>query len=103
MPEPVQKWQSVSRTLLHEAPHNLLEEFYADPQRYAYIFQNYVFMTRFLQERESVESEKRIRIMERSVFSDRNVFVASAQEAGWLSELELDLYHAWSCPTIKVH
>lgn len=59
-------------------------------------------MTRLLQERESVGSGKLVRITERSVFSDRNVFVASAQEAGWLSELELDLYHSWSCPTIKV-
>lgn len=61
-------------------------------------------MTRFLQERESESSESTnlLKIMERSVFSDRNVFVSSVQEQGWFSELELDLYHAWSCPMIRV-
>lgn len=81
-----------------------MKEFYANPEKYAYVFQNYVFMTRFLQERESESSESTnlLKIMERSVFSDRNVFVSSVQEQGWFSELELDLYHAWSCPMIRV-
>ena len=41
--EPVAKWQGANG-----AP-NLLQMFYREPARYAYTFQNYVFMTRVMQ------------------------------------------------------
>lgn len=53
--------------------HNILESFYKEPERYAYTFQNYVFVTRLMQERESANGLKPLRLMERSVFSDRMV------------------------------
>lgn len=59
-------------------------------------------MTRFLQQQGSLNSTKKLRIMERSVFSDRNVFVESVQENGWLSELEFDLFNSWFCPMVDV-
>lgn len=59
-------------------------------------------MTRYLQERGSSNFSTPLRILERSVFSDRNVFVESVREHGWLSELEGDLYNAWLSPMIKV-
>ncbi len=37
--EPHQKWQNV-------AGHNLLEQFYKDPKRWAYTFQSYAFVSR---------------------------------------------------------
>lgn len=101
VPEPVQSWQSVPRKSASNPPHNLLKEFYTNPERYAYVFQNYVFMTRYLQERQSAGTSKLLRITERSVFSDRNVFVESVHEQGWLSELEADLYNAWLYPMIN--
>jgi deoxyadenosine/deoxycytidine kinase len=81
---------------------NILEAFYAEPSRYAYTFQNYVFMTRFLQEKTTRGSGCPIRIMERSVLSDRNVFTESLLDNGWLTELEYGLYEAWFDPMIKV-
>ena len=44
VPEPVDKWQSVG-----QSQHNVLNEFYKHPERFAYTFQNYVFVTRMLQ------------------------------------------------------
>ena len=38
------KWQNVG-----EGKVNLLMEFYQNPQRFAYTFQNYVFLTRMMQ------------------------------------------------------
>ena len=38
------KWQSVG-----QSQHNVLNEFYKHPERFAYTFQNYVFVTRMLQ------------------------------------------------------
>jgi len=102
VPEPVQSWQSIPSRIQGHTPHNLLQKFYDDPTRYAYTFQNYVFMTRYLQERNSSSFTTPLRIMERSVFSDRYVFVESVREAGWLSEMEGDLYNAWLSPMVKV-
>ena len=44
MPEPVDKWQDVGN-----GHHNVLEAFYNSPERFAYTFQNYVFVTRMMQ------------------------------------------------------
>lgn len=68
VPEPVDKWQNVGPDHF-----NILDAFYAEPERYAYTFQNYVFVTRLMQERESSGGIKPLRLMERSVFSDRMV------------------------------
>lgn len=72
VPEPIHKWQDVG-----ENHHNVLDAFYAEPHRYAYTFQNYVFVTRVMQERESSGGIKPLRLMERSVFSDRMVGLIS--------------------------
>ena len=70
VPEPINKWQDIGPDHF-----NILDAFYAEPQRYAYTFQNYVFVTRVMQERESSGGIKPLRLMERSVFSDRMVSV----------------------------
>lgn len=72
VPEPIDKWQDVGPDHF-----NILDAFYAEPQRYAYTFQNYVFVTRVMQERESSGGIKPLRLMERSVFSDRMVSIQS--------------------------
>ncbi len=50
VPEPVDKWQNIQDTNGGQ-PSNLLEAFYKNPERYAYTFQNYVFVTRLMQVR----------------------------------------------------
>lgn len=45
-PEPVAQWQNIGIDKF-----NLLEEFYQNKERFAYTFQNYVFITRLLQVR----------------------------------------------------
>lgn len=70
VPEPIDKWQNVGKDHF-----NILDAFYAEPERYAYTFQNYVFVTRVMQERESSGGIKPLRLMERSVFSDRMVSI----------------------------
>ena len=48
VPEPVE-----SRQALGSGKFNMLDAFYDEPERYAYTFQNYVFVTRALQESKS--------------------------------------------------
>ncbi|MCO5582181.1 hypothetical protein L7F22_036071 [Adiantum nelumboides] len=97
VPEPVAKWQDVGPEHF-----NILDAFYAEPQRYAYTFQNYVFITRLMQEQESAGGLKPLRLMERSVFSDRMVFVRAVHEAKWMNEMEISIYDSWFNPVVSV-
>lgn len=126
VPEPIDKWQDVGPDHF-----NILDAFYAEPQRYAYTFQNYVFVTRLMQERESSGGIKPLRLMERSVFSDRmvckaifvlrlilhrlilhqvllsnafyliKVFVRAVHEANWMNEMEISIYDSWFDPVVS--
>ncbi|KAJ4964862.1 hypothetical protein NE237_016711 [Protea cynaroides] len=96
VPEPISKWQDVGPDHF-----NILDAFYAEPQRYAYTFQNYVFVTRVMQERESAGGVKPLRLMERSVFSDRMVFVRAVHEANWMNEMEINIYDSWFDPVVS--
>ncbi|OIV93961.1 hypothetical protein TanjilG_05664 [Lupinus angustifolius] len=96
VPEPIGKWQDVGPDHF-----NILDAFYAEPQRYAYTFQNYVFVTRLMQERESSGGIKPLRLMERSVFSDRMVFVRAVHEAKWMNEMEISIYDSWFDPVVS--
>lgn len=44
---------------------NLLDKFYQDPQKYAYTFQNYVFMSRVMQVRNLFGTEHRQQVWAR--------------------------------------
>ncbi|GLC35670.1 hypothetical protein PLESTB_000004300 [Pleodorina starrii] len=93
--EPIEQWQSVGGS-----PVNLLDLFYKDPKRMAYTFQNFVFLTRVLQERETYGSTTKARILERSVFSDRMVFVRAVHASRDLEDHELAMYDAWFGPLL---
>jgi len=96
VPEPVDKWQSVG-----DGKVNLLMEFYREPTRYAYTFQNYVFLTRVMQERDSYTNSQMCRLLERSVFSDRMVFVRAVHAAKFMSDTELAIYDSWFTPVLN--
>ncbi|KAK1300026.1 hypothetical protein QJS10_CPB13g00906 [Acorus calamus] len=96
VPEPIDKWQDVGPDHF-----NILDAFYAEPHRYAYTFQNYVFVTRVMQEKESSGGIKPLRLMERSIFSDRMVFVRAVHEASWMNEMEISIYDSWFDPVVS--
>ena len=48
-----------------------------------------------LKAKESEDCDADLRLLERSVFSDRMVFVRAVHEAKWLSEMELSIYDSW--------
>lgn len=93
VPEPVDEWRRVKNG--GDEPINLLDRFYQDPKRYAYTFQHYVLLTRMEKDRLSRASPKPLRILERSIFSDRMVFVRAMHEAGFMGDLELLVYDSW--------
>ena len=58
-------------------------------------------MTRLLQGKETSNSYASMRIIERSVFSDKMMLVTAAHENGWISDLELSVFESWFNPTVK--
>jgi len=89
IPEPVDTWLSIQGT----DGRNLLQEFYEEPTRYAYLFQTMVFKTRL----ESLDKQqvKPYRFSERSIWTDRFVFGRSCIENKKMNQLEVNSYHFW--------
>eukprot|EP00850_Spirogloea_muscicola_P009965 SM000057S18395 [mRNA] locus=s57:372360:374487:- [translate_table: standard] len=96
LPEPIGQWENVSGSGL-----NLLEAYYKEPQRYAYLFQSYVFLTRFVQHHTgATTAASSLRLTERSVFTDRCVFAALQIQQGLFNEMETAVYQAWFDPVL---
>ncbi len=85
--EPIEKWQDVGGE-------NLLEAFYKDSSRYAFLFQCRAFMTRIkqLEEKMTDPSCKDIIVIERSWFSDRMCFSQVLRDDGTITEMEWTVY-----------
>ena len=86
--EPVEVWQSIIGD-----NKNILQQFYEDPVRYAYLFQTIVFKTR-LQSIDHLQV-KSIRFSERSIWTDKYVFGKSCIESKKMNELEKNAYMQW--------
>lgn len=87
--EPVKLWLE----LKGDDNKNILQEFYEDPHRYAYIFQTMVFKTRL----NSIDhpQEKDVRFSERSIWTDKYVFGKSCIESQKMNKLEASCYNFW--------
>lgn len=74
--EPIYKWQNL-RGL------NILEQMYKDPNKWAFPFQSYVTLT--MLQAHLIETNRHIKIMERSLLSARNVFIKALNKNGVLT------------------
>lgn len=88
-PEPVHEWQNLHH---NDKKHNLLQEYYQDPKKAAFPFQTLILYTRVEQEKNSRATNKEFRLLERSVFSDRMVFVRTIYESKWIDDKQLAVY-----------
>ena len=85
--EPVDEWASIK----NDNGKNLLEEFYNDQKRYAYTFQSIAFRTRV----KNIQNSDTNSVVERSIFTDRNVFAKTCYENGMMNEIEWNDYTLW--------
>jgi deoxyadenosine/deoxycytidine kinase len=120
--EPVEAWRDVTRAYGGDARddndaaadsggnYNILEAFYDDPARYALAFQTHAMATRTAAVRDALgavladlessasvgaavnDDTSIIVLAERSVMTDRHIFVEMLHEDGVLSSLERELY-----------
>ena len=84
--EPVDEWTKTRNA----NGRNLLEEFYSDPARNAYLFQSIAFRSRM---KNIVNQDSAI--IERSIYTDRNVFAKTCREDGLISDIEWNDYCGW--------
>lgn len=95
MLEPVEQWQNLPT--LEGQPVNLLNAFYKDIPKYGFCFQTYAFLSRMKILLESVrKAEQEGRqwvICERSIFTDREIFLECLFENGSVENAERAVYH----------
>lgn len=87
--EPVDVWTQHKDT----DGKNILEKFYTDFKRWAYTMQSFAFKTRF--EAQSKPQTKKIRFIERSVFTDYFVFAHNCFLTNLMTKLEWCIYKQW--------
>jgi deoxyadenosine/deoxycytidine kinase len=86
--EPVEKWERIG----------ILKDFYADPRRYGYSFQTYVYVTQIQEIQEAyarvdpAEITNTVFVMERSPVSDE---IFMELQRGVVSDTEMDMYESW--------
>lgn len=83
--EPVEEWQNVDG-------HNLLAEFYKNPEKYAYTFQSYAIVSRL--RRQANAQTRDIRVLERSSCSD-HCFADNCHASGTMNDVEHAAYKQW--------
>ena len=87
--EPVDEWTRVKNA----NGKNLLEEFYSDPARNAYLFQSIAFRSRV---KNIVNlGDTRDTLVERSIYTDKNVFAETCREDGYIGDIEWNDYVTW--------
>ena len=88
--EPVEKWRSMVDEKTGE---NILEVFYKNQDRWSYTLQTYTFMTRI---HEIMKPQlKKVRFVERSIYTDKYVFAKSLTDNGKMTSLEWRMYCDW--------
>ena len=84
--EPVDQWCDLKG-------HNLLAKLYEDPHRWSFQFQSYIQLTRLKLLKSS--TDKKVKILERSIQSNRHCFLELARRDKTLSEPELQVLYSW--------
>ncbi|ELT96475.1 hypothetical protein CAPTEDRAFT_169438 [Capitella teleta] len=84
--EPVDQWRDIQG-------HNALQLLYEDPKRWAFSFDNYSMLTRLEMHRH--KHAVPVKMLERSLFSTRYVFVENSHKSGMLTDLEFAVLSEW--------
>jgi len=93
IPEQVDAWSQVKDDVSGK---NILELFYTDKTKYAYMFQSYVLFSRLHHMLQFIKDHpEHIIICERSHLTDLMVFAQSLLEIGDMSPIEMTVYQQW--------
>jgi deoxyguanosine kinase len=88
--EPVDTWTSFR----DKEGVNILGHFYRDPKRYAYTFQNIAFISK-IEKLAEIDTTKQFVFIERSIWSDKNIFAKNCHMSGLMNDIEHQVYLRW--------
>ena len=91
IPEPIHIWNSVT----DNQGVTILEKYYADQQKYAFPFQMMAYISRLSGMRKAMQQDYDIVIMERSMFTDKEVFAKMLYHDGKIETIEYNIYKKW--------
>lgn len=85
--EPVDIWENTGA----------LQKFYSNIKDNCYNFQTFAFVTRIKRIIEDLESnpDGEIFLLERSIFSDKYIFVEMLKKSGMFDQVDIDMYNTW--------
>ena len=97
--EPVDEWNEIK----DENGVTILENFYQDQTKYAFSFQMMAYITRLKRLMDTIEehtqsktnSPKTIIVMERSLWTDKNIFAKMLYDDGKIGKMEYEIYNRW--------
>lgn len=89
--EPVDVWNSVS----DDNGVTILEKYYENQKKYAFPFQMMAYISRLSIMREVIKQDYDIIIMERSMFTDREVFAKMLYDDNKIEPIEYNIYMKW--------
>ena len=90
--EPVDIWSSVK----DENGNNIIERFYDNPKKFAFQFQMMAYITRITKIRNAINKNPNcIIITERSIYSDRAVFIKMLYDDKTMDKISHNIYNKW--------
>ena len=98
LPEPVDEWGKIK----NESGVGILEEFYANPSKWAFSFQMMAYISRIAILKKTIkENPHSIIISERSVYTDKNVFAKMLYDEKNICEIDYQIYNKWFDEFVK--
>jgi len=91
IPEPVNVWNSVT----DNEGVTILEKYYGDQHKYAFTFQMMAYISRLAVMREALKKDYDVIIMERSMFTDCEVFAKMLYDDKKIEAIEYNIYKKW--------
>ena len=91
LPEPVEAWENTKDS----NGKNILQHYYEDPKKYGFTFQMNAFISRVHEIEEMRQKNKRYNFVERSVYTDKNVFMLTNYKNNNINEIEHNVYLQW--------
>ncbi len=89
--EPVDKWSDIK----DEQNVTILENFYSDAKRHAFMFQIMAFATRLQALKDAIEENPNVKVIicERSILADKKVFASMLHDDGVIDKMGITIYN----------
>jgi len=89
--EPVDSWLNTKDS----SGKHILQHYYEDQEKYGFTFQMNAFISRVYEIEEMKKLDKKFNFVERSVYTDRNVFTQLNVDNGNIDEIQHKVYEQW--------